>query len=349
VALLPDIIRRGIRSRLAGAAEAAGLWPRQTPSASFYFVDPLADLIGSRLDARGRPIRRLSPSLYCCRDAAVVIRYAGRRELNILARRRFARVYLLVDDDFSALKDNDGLPVDYRLRLLAYRDGLLRKLLAFVTHVVAPSERILSFYGHKRALQLHPAQCHQTGGLVHHRQTRHFDVVFAATRSHLRDLDFIAGSLAEFLKARPEARLTTFLNGHAPRVLQDLPNAIHLPMMGWQRYRAFVAENRFHAAVAPALDTDFNRARSFSRLHDHAAYGAAGIYSSQPPFIDVVKHGNSGLLLSNVTERWRDSLFELADRRDVTERLAAEGQRLSRSLGNLQRVRNFWLRELALA
>jgi len=48
--------------------------------------------------------------------------------------------------------------------------------------------------------------------------------------------------------------------------------------MSWEKYRAFVACHRFHIAIAPALDTAFNRSRSLSRLHDHAAYGAAGLF-----------------------------------------------------------------------
>ena len=125
--------------------------------------------------------------------------------------------------------------------------------------------------------------------------------------------------------------------------------AIHLPMMEWSRYRAFVAENRFHAAIAPALDTDFNRARSISRLHDHAAFGAAGIYSRQPPFAGIVSDGQSGLLLANNPAEWRDALIRLAESREQTQGLAAGGQILSQTLGDMRRVRNFWLRELNFA
>lgn len=150
------------------------------------------------------------------------------------------------------------------------------------------------------------------------------------------------------MKQRPDARLTTFLNGHAPRSLRMLPNAIHLPMMEWTRYRAFVAENRFHVAIAPALDTPFNRARSISKLHDHAAFGAAGVYSHQQPFDRIVANGKSGLLLSNEPHEWRDTLLELASRRDKTLKLADGGQVLSQTLGDMRRVRNFWLRELEL-
>lgn len=345
LALLPEIIRRAVRARLAGALPFADKAQKQIPSASIYFAEPLADLIGTRRSHPDRPILKITRNIYVCDGCAIIIRYASPRDLRILESHGFKKIYLLIDDDIFSLGEHDGLPADYRERLLGYRDGIFRRLLDLVTHVVAPSERILAAYRRKRALQLDPAQTHKTGALVHHNRTRHFDVVFAATRSHLQDLDHMAPALVEFLKARPDARLTTFLNGHAPRILKNLPNAIHLPMMEWGRYRRYVAENRFHAAIAPALDTDFNRARSISRLYDHAAYGAAGVYSRQPPFSGIVAHGQSGLLLPNNPPEWRDTLISLAGAREQTHALAVGGQILSQTLGDMRRVRNFWLRE----
>ncbi len=319
------------------------------PSISLYFADPLADLIGGQGEHPERPIQRLSRTVFSYGDTAVVVRYAQKRDLLVLRSQPFAKIYLLIDDDLESLNESDGLPSDYRERLIGYRDGPYRRLMEIVTDVVAPSENILRTYHRKRAVQLDPAQCHQAGALGHHDAKRPFDIVFAATRSHLQDLNHIAPALAEALHARPDLRLTTFLNGHAPRPLRHLPNAIHLPMMEWNRYRAFVAENRFHAAIAPALDTPFNRARSISKLHDHAAFGAAGIYSAQQPFDRIVTHNKSGILLSNDPAEWRDTLLDLAGRRERVQRLAAGGQVLSQTLGDMRRVRNFWLRELGLS
>jgi hypothetical protein len=119
--------------------------------------------------------------------------------------------------------------------------------------------------------------------------------------------------------------------------------------MSWERYRAFVAAHRFHIALAPALDTTFNRARSLSRLHDHAAYGAAGLYSDHPPFAGTIADGASGRLLPNDPEAWQAALLDLTDDRDAVRLLAEGGQRLSAALGDHGRVRSFWQRELGLS
>jgi hypothetical protein len=352
VALLAEALWRGVGDRLADAlldaVQLARDGFRQLPSSAIYFSEPLADLIGARFTGAARPIRRLSPNVFVCGGNAVVVRYAGPRQIAMIERRRFGRVYLVVDDDFAALHDQDGLPADYRRRLLRYRDGAMARLLDKVTHVVAPSDRILSRYRGKSAIRLDPAQCHGAADLAHHRDDGGLDIVFAGTRSHLHDLDHVAESIAEFLRVRPDARLTTFLNGHAPKVLKNLGNAINHPAMSWPDYRAFVARNRFHVAIAPAMDTEFNRARSFNKLHDHAAYGAAGLYSRQAPFDMIVDHEESGLLLANDPGCWRDALFDLAGRRDRVRAIAAAGQDLSRRLGSQLRVREFWLRELGL-
>ena len=349
MALLPEIVRRVVRAKLSGGFAPSPRNQKQLPSISLYFSDPLSDLIAAEEGDSGRPITRLSRTVFACGAAAIVVRYAHKRDLATLKARRFDKIYLLMDDDLETLEQSEGLPVDYRKKLIVYRDGPFRRLLDMVTDVVAPSENILKAYGRKRAVHLDPAQCHKAAALVHHHNPRPFDIVFAATRSHLHDLDHIAAALADVLQRRPDARLTTFLNGHAPRVLRNLPNAIHLPMMEWQRYRAFVAENRFHAAIAPALDTPFNRARSISKLHDHAAFGAAGVYSRQQPFDRIVAHNQSGLLISNQPEEWRDTLLDLAERREETLKLAAGGQVLSQTFGDMRRVRNFWIRELGLS
>ena len=326
-------------------------WKRgQLPTASLYFADPLAPLIGSALAHPARPIRRISPSFYVCGDTAVVVRYADERELSYLERKAFRRVFLLIDDDLSALDQDNTLPADYRSRLLAFRDGALRRLLALVTHVVAPSERILAYYGKKHGMLLDPVQCHGTAALAHHKPTRkRLDVVFAATRSHLGDLEMVTPALADFFRQRPDARLTTFLNGHAPKMLRRLDNAIHLSPMSWERYRSFVKANSFHIAIAPAHDTAFNKARSVSKVHDHAGFGAAGVYSALPPFSGIVGHGKSGLLLPNEPPAWNRTLHDLAANPALTLDLAAGGQALSASLGDQQRVRQFWQGQLEIA
>lgn len=345
MASLAQFVRRAVNGVVSTTGRFGASGRGSIPTASLYFSDAMSGLIGDRA---GRPIRRVSPTVFACGDAAVVIRYVGARELAFLRRGGFKKIYLLIDDDLHALHDGDGLPADWRARLIAYRDGALRKLLELVTHVVAPSEPILQSYRRHHSLRLDPVQCHAAASLDHHGNAGRLDIVFAATRSHIEDLEFCAPAIAGFLARRPDAHLTTFLNGHAPAALRNLPNVTHLSPMSWEKYRAYVAGHRFHVAIAPALDTAFNRSRSLSRLHDHAAYGAAGLFSAQAPFAGAIADGASGRLLPNDPEAWQAALFDLAGNRDAARRLAAGGQHLSAAIGDRDRVRNFWRHQFGL-
>ncbi len=319
-----------------------------SPSVSMYFSDPLADLIDDDESYSGKPIQQLSPSLYVCGSKAVVIRHTSREELKILRQGKFERIYLLIDDDLDCLGDADGLPADYRARLMSYREGPFRNLRELVTDVVAPSERILKSYRRKRTLRLEPAQCHALPGLDHHEAQGTLNIVFAGTRAHIFDFQHVAPAFADVLRSHANVRLTTFLQGHVPKELRRLPNTVHMQPMGWQQYRRFVGANKFHIAVAPALPTAFNHARSISKLHDHAALGAAGIYTSQAPFDQIVSHGRTGLLLGNNPQEWRDTLSGLVGERETVRRVARGGQLLSEALGNMNRVRAFWADELGI-
>lgn len=338
-----------IKGRIAGALRLNPAGASDIPTVALYFSDPLADLIGTNGNDRGRPIIREAPTLFTCGGALVIIRYVTAAQIVALRNRRFDRLFLVIDDNLAALDARDGLPTDYRRKLIDYRDGPLRDIMPRVTHVVAPSESILANYPGKVPLRLDPAQCHAVGDLSHHPAGKVFDILFAGSRSHLEDLALVAGELAAFLKANPAARLTTFLKGHVPPPLRAVPNAVHLPAMSWAQYREFVVANRFHVAIAPARETTFNRSRSISKLHDHAAFGAAGLYSDQPPFAAHIRNGVSGLLLPNEPGQWRAALENLARHPAETAGLAAEGQALSLRLGDPLRVRAFWMQALGLA
>lgn len=344
--ILPRLLRHAVRASLPGAAARRARDGRAAPTASLYFTDPLRGLIAPTGRQEARPVRKLTATLYASDAAAVVIRYAGPEELALIRNGGYRKVVLVADDDFHAAGPGDGLPLAYRRRLIAYRDGALQALLPFVTHVAAPSDAILAHYPGKAGLRIDPVQCHGNAPLDHHRAAGGITMIYAGTQSHAGDIGVIAPVLARFLRETPGAHLTTFLHGHVPKPLRRLPNARHLAVMPWPSYRQFVAANRFHIGLAPALDTGFNRARSVSKLHDHAGFGAAGLYAALPPFAGVIEPGVSGLLLPMVPEAWLGTLRELAEARSKVAAIAAAAQKLSQAVGRPDRLRNFWLKTL---
>ncbi len=318
-----------------------------SPTSSMYFSEPLAHLIGRSNNSSKKLIRQISATLFVYGKSAVIIRCVNRSDLIFLANQYFEKIYYLIDDNLFVLGCDDGLPADYRKRLHDYRESLLKDFLPFITHVVAPSPLILESYKGKIHHLLHPARCHQSGSLDHHRNYDSFDIVFAATRSHVKDIEMITPQLVQFLDQNPKAKLTTFLGRHAPKSLLDVRNVRHHKPMSWPEYRRFSREHRFHVAVAPAVETLFNRSRSISRLHDHSAFGAVGLHSAIAPFSKFVDHGYDGFLVGPSSTEWYEVLSGLISLPDNLRPIAAAGQAKSASLGNIEHVRDFWIRELS--
>jgi hypothetical protein len=313
-----------------------------------YFCDPLADLIDTQASSKKHMIRQISTTLFVYKQSAVVLRYVTKADLIFLANGCFDKTHYLIDDNLFALGREDRLPIDYRKRLVDYRDGLLKEFLPYVTHVVAPSSLILESYAGKIRHLLHPALCHQLGSLDHHNKSDTFDIVFAATRSHVKDIEMIAPQLLKFLDENPRAKLTTFLGRHAPKSLKNVRGVKHLEPMSWQAYRKFLTSHRFHVAIAPAIETLFNRSRSISRIYDHAAFGAAGIYSDLTPFSDFVDHESDGFLIGLNNNAWHEILSHLILQPENVAKIAAAGQSNSLNLGTGTPVRKFWIEELGL-
>ncbi len=344
-----DVVRGGgpaVAKEICGALDRRR--DREIPTVSIYFTKAMQDFIGDRVGADTKPIRRISPTTFVCGDTAVIIRYATSEALNFFERRGFDRVYYLIDDNLHSLGHDDGLPGDYRSRLLAYRESQLPRILDLATHVVSPSEAVLRNFPNKICLQLDPTQCHEVASLDHFDRDGPVSMVFAASRSHLSDLEMIEPALVSLLRNNASVNLTMFLGQHAPASLKRLPNVRNLPPMLWNDYRRFVRDNRFHIGIAPSRGTEFNRSRSISRFHDHAAYGATGVYSNQAPFSGLVDHGKNGVLVNNEPESWYQSLTELVRRIGDVRKMAQEAANASLSLGNPGKASLFWQQQLAM-
>jgi len=119
--------------------------------------------------------------------------------------------------------------------------------------------------------------------------------------------------------------------------------------MGWGAFQRVLKRERFHLAVAPSLDTPFNRARSINKVLDHAAVGTAGLYSSCSPAAAVVKNGRDGMLLENDPQVWRLELERLITEPDRMRQIAVGGMELSAQIGDPARVRMFWEKRFDLA
>ncbi len=322
---------------------------KNNPTIDKYFRYALRELICETFyRGKKKPIKRLGSNLFVSGDCAVVVRYATTSELRFLKSRSWQHCYYVIDDDFFSLDQADELPPEYVARLKKFRADSLPQILSVTTDVVAPSERILDHYHDVRTHLLPPCHMGVATDFTHFDKMDGLRLVFAGTRSHRGDLNFLEDVLADVARDRPNVCVTTFFGKDAPASLQGLANVENRKALSWPAFQRMMLSERFHLALAPNLDSTFNNARSFNKILDHAAMGAAGLYSSTPIFQDVISDGENGILIGPDASHWRESIETLLDNPSQMKRMAQGGVDLAKEIGDPDKVRAFWLEKLDL-
>jgi glycosyltransferase involved in cell wall biosynthesis len=328
-------------ARLGSFVSRPGWLSAATPTADIYFLNAMRDEVSAGA------VQALGPNVYGAGGRYVVLRYANDRELALLEAARPRQLFYVIDDDLEALSRSGDLPAGYRARLSGFVGRSLPRILALADVVLAPNALLLTrFPDHETGL-VFPSYCSLSDGFDHFGDGP-LRLVFTGSRSHAGDLETIAPALERLCTAMPQIELTTFLGSAAPAPLRRLGNVSNRPALPWAAYRRYMATARFHIALAPFRRTPTNECRSHNKVHDHAAFGAAGLYGDILPYREIVSHGADGLLLPPEPEAWFEALANLLDDPASTRRLAEAGGALSRRTGSPALLRTFWRERLQL-
>jgi len=321
------------------------------PSVELYFSSALSDLIATGPGPRGgRPIRQIGPHLFVCGNTAVIVRYAQPREIEFIRQRRFDRVYYVLDDLLLGVEGDQSLPPGYRQRLAAFATARLPRILELATTIVVPNAAVAAGLPERQVEVLQPSGISICEDFSHFENPawKPINLLLSGSRSHAADIEMIAPAVAKAVRKNPRIRVTSFLGDHAPKILRGLPDARHRPQLPWLQFRRVLQHVRFHIACAPYRDTPFNGARSFSKILDHGAFGAAGLYSNREPHSQYIDHARTGLLLRDDEQDWTDAILSLADKLSHAADFAKSGSRLARKLGDRRRVRRYWTERLGI-
>jgi hypothetical protein len=330
-------------ARLATRAATPGWLKAVTPTADIYFLNAMGDLLSS--DGGVTP---LGPNIYGANDRFVVLRYASDAELGLLESARPRRVIYVVDDDLEGLSRSSELPAGYRTRLAGFVERSLPRILAMADTVLAPNPLLLARFPDHATGLIQPSYCTVCDNFAHFEKSATLRLVFTGSRSHAGDLEAIAPALERLCTLHPQIEITTFLGPAAPARLRRLGNVVHRPALPWASYRQVMATERFHIALAPFRRIPTNECRSHNKVHDHAAFGAAGLYGDILPYRDAVSHGLDGLLLPPQPEAWFDALAQLVRDPASARRMAEAGAGLSRRIGDPAQLRAFWREQFGL-
>jgi processive 1,2-diacylglycerol beta-glucosyltransferase len=158
---------------------------------------------------------------------------------------------------------------------------------------------------------------------------------YMGTRTHDADLRMILPALQEIGRISPlpvELQLVgVAVEEETWSMLAALPfpvRQIQPPTTDYPQFLSwFTGALHWDIALAPLVDTHFNRAKSDIKFLDYSALGTAGIFSREPVYGRSVEHGVTGWLAEGTTESWTEALLTLITQPDLRQELAANAHR----------------------
>ena len=129
-------------------------------------------------------------------------------------------------------------------------------------------------------------------------------ILYMGTMTHGKDLEILEEPMRR-LKAEFGAGVELDLIGIMPdHRKRDWFNSIPVPNIYGHSYPLFAEwirkENNWHFAVAPLVDDEFNRCKSYIKYLDYAALGLPAIFSGIGVFEAVVREGETGICVPDV-------------------------------------------------
>ena len=157
-------------------------------------------------------------------------------------------------------------------------------------------------------------------GLDKPRREAETRVVYMGSRTHHDDLKMLKDAVLDLRSTNPNFRLLTLGITESPEPWHEplkVPDGNYPSFVSWFRRVASLVD----FAVAPLMDTEFNRAKSTIKLLEYTAAGLPVIASDVSPYRDEIANAVTGLLAQNSPSGWLEAL-----------RFACENQREMRKM-----------------
>jgi len=177
--------------------------------------------------------------------------------------------------------------------------------------------------------------------LWHFREPRlsanHFPVriLFVGTPTHKPDLGLIAEPLALISQKYGGEVSFCFYGAEPPEILSNHPNVTYIPLQTYD-FQKFISDSLqldADIAIAPLENNLFNCCKSSIKYFEYTALGLPGVFSTLPPYAEVVHDGKDGFLAAN-PEEWERKLELLIESPELRLKMAQEAQ---------QQVQQNWL------
>lgn len=148
---------------------------------------------------------------------------------------------------------------------------------------------------------------------------------WAGSGSHLADTHIINEAFDEILKKYPqvEIHLVGFVENDSERGGREFH---HRPTMGYEEYPQFLADMDLDIAVAPLMDSPFNRAKSNIKWLEHSMLETPMVLSDVVPYNLCVKNYKTGYLAKGKAQwvKYLSWLIENEEKRKAIGKAAKE-------------------------
>jgi len=315
-----------------------------SPTADLYFINACGDFLDI---GGGAGVTRLAPTVFASPGACLVMRHDMRARHMPDGR----RVVYFIDDAVDQGVDDASLPFLYRQKLRLVERASARRLGRRATAAVVGSAELARRHsapdrpGIETHL-IHPYWSEPIAGLEHFEPVLKgegwVDVAYLGSVVHRADLAFLWPVIGAVLAEHPRVRFHLAERHRLPAAFARHPRVVRIPGLGWGAYRAGQAGRRFHLALYPLMDTEFNRGRSLNKLIEHGVAGAAGLYSRSWAEAWRAGEGGAGLILRNRREDWCAAIEHLLARPEAMRDLAAGAGALARRLNRPEPQRRLW-------
>ncbi len=307
-----------------------------SPTADLYFINACGDFLGAG-------VTRLAPTVFASASACLVMRHEMRAQRLPGAR----RLIYFIDDAVDQGVGDASLPFLYRQKLRLVERASARRIGPRVAVAVVGSAELARRHAPRIETHLiHPYWSEPIAGLEHFAPVLTgagwVDIAYLGSAVERADLAFLWPVIGAVLAAHPRVRFHLAERHRVPAGLAGHPRVVRIPGLGWGAYRAGLARRRFHLALYPLMDTEFNRARSLNKLIEHGVVGAAALYSRSWGEAWRAGEGGAGLTLRNRRDDWRAAIEHLLARPETMRGLAAGAGALARALNRAEPQRRLW-------
>lgn len=294
--------------------EVLVLAPGEIPTTDLYLRGRLEQQYGK--EVRYVDTLRTSPWEMVCGDVMIVIvRHAPLRWLRWLEQRRdqLNGVVFLMDDDIPAAATACELPFRYAMKT-AWRYARSRRLLGrLCSEVWVSTPELVSRYESSFPRLWEPAYV-GASSTAHPVAPVYF---YHGSWAHRKEIEWLVPIVGRIQEDFPDAWFEIIGTDRVKHLFRGIPRARIVHPMSWKDYLDYAGTVRYQVGLAPCFDTDFNRARSHSKMFDITRLGAAGIYSNVTPYAEKVVDGKTGMLCDNDPDKWVAALTLLLNDADL--------------------------------